>query len=64
MKITTVPCRRDPNIRKAYCPKCGEKVHGMGFAEGARIEGLSCVCKRCGELFLISVEPIIRKSNT
>lgn len=56
MKITYSQGFRK-EIVALHCPKCGERVKSVGLdPEKCKIEGLSCVCKRCGYILLVSAE--------
>ena len=57
MKITLSPSERDINIKKIYCPECGEKLRNVGVRENTKIENMPARCKRCRHYFDITVEP-------
>ena len=58
MNITYAPSERDINIKKIYCPECGEKLRNVGLTEGCHVEGLTFRCKRCHGYFKINVKKV------
>ena len=56
MKITLSPSERDINVKKIYCPECGEKLRNVGLPEGCSVKGLTFRCKRCHGYFKVNVE--------
>lgn len=42
------PCER-AEVTRLVCPRCGEKVRGVGLLKDSTVRGLSFSCKRCHE---------------
>ena len=61
MKISFEPSERDINIKKIYCPECGEKLRNVGIPEGAHVEGMTFRCKRCRGYFKVNAREELKK---
>lgn len=56
MEITYLPSERK-EVVKIHCPECGERVRNVGLdPENCNLEGLSCRCKRCRNLFTVRAQ--------
>lgn len=57
MKISFEPSERDINIKKIYCPECGEKLRNVGLREDTVIKNMPMRCKRCRHYTNVNVAP-------
>lgn len=56
MEITYSPSKKMEIVR-IHCPECGERVRNVGLdPDNCNLEGLSCRCKRCRNLFTVSAK--------
>ncbi len=44
------------DVKRISCPSCKEKIHGVGLTRGAKVDGLTFKCRRCGRFWEVQQE--------
>lgn len=55
MKILLKEIPKSTKIFKATCKNCHKTIHSVGFMENSKCDGVTVVCKFCGQTYSITV---------